>query len=335
MAFRYLFPIALAFGWNSAAGAEAVRGMTISCQTWGWEWGTDAMVEAMKEVKALGVNWISIHPYGSVSRDGTVQLRRMNPDEPPPTWLRRPIEEAHRLGLKICITPHLAPWRSGWRWRGEISFDSEAEWDRFFSSYQEWIVQLAELCAGADAFVVGSELDQTVAGREAEWRSIISSVRRATPAALTYSANWSDYRRIPFWDALDVVGVSAYFPLVDQPGAPQAEEIEAGWNRIRRELNQFARSQGDKPVVLTEVGYDRSLGAAHQPWRDGQNEPGSERLQQQCLDAALAALRHDDHLIGAFIWKWFPGPVRRATFLASTPSMRAVIARHWLLPEPE
>ena len=46
--------------------SSPVRGMTISCQTWGWEWGTDEMVESMRELKTLGVNWISIHPYARI-----------------------------------------------------------------------------------------------------------------------------------------------------------------------------------------------------------------------------------------------------------------------------
>ena len=109
---------------------EPVRGIVISCQTWGQEWGTDEMVEAMREVKALGANWVQIHPYGAVTRDGEIRMRRMpeDPDEAP-IWLKRPIEEAHKLGLKICITPHVAPWRAGWGWRGEITFDSKAKWN--------------------------------------------------------------------------------------------------------------------------------------------------------------------------------------------------------------
>lgn len=335
---RLRFPFLLALlGLLAASGcarpaelrpAPPIRGIVISCQTWGHEWGSDAMVEALHEVKALGANWVQIHPYGGIDREGNVSLGRLPADGSTPDWLARPIAEAHRLGLKICITPHLAGWRAGWSWRGDITFDSPEAWARFFASYRTWITTLARLCADADGFSVGSELDRTVPGHEREWREIITAVRRETRAPLTYAANWTDVTAIPFWDALDVISVSAYYPLVDHDQPPTAAELDTSWRRILAELRAYSRPLG-KPVVFMEVGYDRSLTAAREPWADGRREPGAEAVQTLCLDRALAAVARDDHLLGAFLWKWFPGPVRRETFLVSTPAMREVVARHW------
>ncbi|GAB5562492.1 MAG: hypothetical protein SynsKO_41390 [Synoicihabitans sp.] len=314
---------------SAAEREEPIRGIVISCQTWGQEWGTDAMVEAMREVKALGANWVQIHPYGAVTREGEIRMRRMpeDPDEAP-IWLKRPIEEAHKLGLKICITPHVAPWRAGWGWRGEITFDSKAKWNRFFSDYKIWITRLARLCRDADGFTVGSELDQTLDGNERRWRDIISAVRAETDAPLTYAANWPDYQRVPFWDALDVISLSAYFPVVNHQRMPEASEIDRAWQRIRGEALAYGRQQNRK-VVFMELGYDVGMNAARKPWEDGDRKPGGEALQALCLDRALAAVEEEDDLIGTFLWKWFPGPVRRETFLVSAPHMREVVARHW------
>lgn len=313
----------------SSTQDEPIRGVVISCQTWGKEWGSDAMVEALQEVKALGANWVQIHPYGSVTREGEILLGRLpeDPDEAP-DWLRRPIAEAHRLGLKICITPHVAPWRAGWGWRGEITFDSPAKWDRFFRDYQVWITRLARLCRDADGFTVGSELDQTLAGNESRWRGIIAAVRAETDAALTYAANWPDYQRVPFWDALDVISLSAYFPVVNHQRMPTAAELDRTWRRIRGEALAYARRQ-NRRIVFMELGYDLGMNAAREPWKDGDRRAGGETLQALCLDRALAAIGEEDDLIGAFLWKWFPGPVRRETFLVSAPHMREVVARHW------
>ncbi len=73
--------------------SEPVRGMTISCQTWGWEWGTDEMVESMRELKKLGVNWISIHPYAGIRGDGTVGSRRRGDDDG--HWDKHGVEGEH------------------------------------------------------------------------------------------------------------------------------------------------------------------------------------------------------------------------------------------------
>ncbi|MCF3651556.1 glycoside hydrolase family 113 [Synoicihabitans lomoniglobus] len=308
---------------------EPIRGVVISCQTWGREWGTDEMVEAMREIKALGANWVQIHPYGSVTREGAVSFGRLpETSANAPVWLARPIAEAHRLGLKVCITPHLAPWRAGWGWRGDVRFETRAQWDRFFADYREWITRLARLCRDADGFTVGSELDRTIPGHEREWRDIIAAVRAETAAPLTYAANWPDYRRVPFWDALDVIGLSAYFPLVDHDRPPTAAEIDATWRRIRGDVLTYAARQ-QKRVVFMELGYDTGLNAAREPWRDGDGQPGGGMVQALCLDRALAAMEVPDDLIGAFLWKWFPGNSRGENFLVSDPHMREVVARHW------
>ena len=313
---------------SSNAGEEPIRGVVISCQTWGREWGTDEMVEAMREIKALGANWVQIHPYGSIQRDGSIRFGRGIAPGETPVWLSRPIAEAHRLGLKICITPHLAPWRAGWRWRGDITFASETEWNRFFEHYEQWIRQLARMCRDADGFVIGSELDQTLDGREHEWREIIDAVRAETGAALSYAANWPNYRDVPFWDALDAISLSAYFPVVNHDRSPQPAEIDRSWTKIRREVLAYGKAQ-NRRVVFMELGYDRGLNAARQPWVDGDGQPGGDALQALCLDRALAAIEQPDDLLGAFLWKWFPGDARGENFLVSEPHMRQVVARHW------
>ncbi len=305
---------------------EVVRGMTISCPGWGRVWGSDAMVETMRKLKSLGVNWITIHPYAEIRKDGSVDgdPDGMNSEL---SWLKHPIEEAHRLGLKIMIKPHLAYWGSGFSWRGEITFETEKEWNRFFSTYEGWITWLAEICGDADAFVVGTELDQT-AGFEDDWRRIIKSVRSKTGAPLTYSAGWDSYEKIGFWDALDVIGIQSYFPLVDHERLPTAQELETSWGRLVERLNAYAKRYNRK-IVLGELGYNRSSAAARRPWEYRQGGDDAEEIQRRCLTVALRAIERSDTIVGAFLWKWFPGETTRGNFLKSSPAMREVIRTHW------
>ena len=58
--------LALGLGWGGTGQLRAetqaeppIRGIVISCQTWGREWGSDEMVEALREIKALGATWVS------------------------------------------------------------------------------------------------------------------------------------------------------------------------------------------------------------------------------------------------------------------------------------
>jgi len=263
-------------GTVSPPATEPVRGIVISCQAW----GTDAIVEAMKEVKALGANWIQIYPYAVVTRGGGLRIRPWGVNDPPPPWLTRSIAEAHRLGLKICITPHVAPWRTGWGWRGDIA-----------------------------------------------------AVCEKTAAPLAYAANWPDYQRVPFWDALDVIALSAYVPVASHCQMATAEEIDRAWQRIRAEALAYADIQY-RQIVFMELGYDTGMNAARAPWEDGDGREGGAALQALCLDRALRAVEAPgDDLVGAFLWKWFADPAPDENFLVSAPPMREVVARHWLAPD--
>lgn len=300
--------------------------MTVSCPTWGWEWGTDAMVETMAELKALGVNWIAIHPYARIDNDGTVSARGQDPAAPP-AWITRPIAEAHALGMSILMKPHLAYWGSRFDWRGAIQFPDRAANARFWATYPAWIESVAAIAKDADAFVVGTELDLLLEA-EAGWRDVIARVRSRTPAHLTYAANWDAYARVPFWDALDAVGVQAYFPVVPSEVPLSDDALRAGWARILDEVSDVAAAAG-KSVVFTELGYNESSRAAQEPWSYHQGGPQAAELQARCLDAALQAIDGHPAVVGAFLWKWFPGTRQSGDFRLSAEHTRAVIRARW------
>ncbi len=310
---------------------ELVHGVTISCQTWGREWGTDGFGVELEDLATLGVTWVSIHPYARIEADGEVRWRALDADRPP-AWLARPIEEAHRRGLGIMIIPHLAYWGSPFAWRGEIVFEGPAL-ERFFASYRAWIVDVARATRGADAFAVGNETDRLLV-HEAQWRELIAAVRAVTDAKLTYGANHTDFERVPFWDVLDAVGVQAYFPLAE--GAdPTAEELRRGWQVVLERLRAVHARTG-KPVVFTELGYNRSLSAARAPWderlTEGPDAARAEALQLRCYDVGLSVLQEERAwLRGAFLWKWFVGEPggHDADFCVDSPAVRRVIASHW------
>ena len=246
-----------------------------------------------------------------------------------PDWLRRPIDEAHRLGVKILVKPHLENWRD-YEWRGDIRYHSDEEWDRFFSTYTEWIVRLAGFSEGADAFVVGTELGGTTQ-HEGRWREVIGAVREVYAGPLTYAANWDAYERVAFWDAVDWVGIQAYFPVLDEAPAdgqtPPQSAFDDGWRDIMRRVADFSVRVG-KPVVFTEAGYNNSPTAPYQPW-DWEVRGAAEELQIRCMIAALRAIAAEPTVRGAFLWKWYPGDRVPRDFAMAAPSIRRIISEHW------
>lgn len=325
---RCILLLMLLFSANANAGAPSdaaiVRGIIISTHGGGQDWGSDAMVPTLRDIKQLGANWVAIHPYATIAADGTVGIRQG--DETPAHWTR-PIKEAHALGLNICITPHLAYWRSGFSWPGDIAFETDAEWMRFWQGYRAWILTLAEACKDADAFVIGTELDKTL-HREAEWRALIADVRTIFKGPVTYAANWTDYRRVPFWDALDVIGIQAYFPLSTKE-MPTEADIREGWKKTIDELRAYSIAH-NRNIAFTELGYNQSYMAAAKPWDYHVDDEGARAIQEMCWRIAFETISAEPRIVGALLWKWFPypRPVGR-NFQLATPHIMAIIANAW------
>ncbi len=322
--------LALSLAEAQPPDAAIVQGMTVSCPTWGYEWGTDEMVATLDELKALGVNWVTIHPYASISGDGTVNAHPLDPDEPP-IWLTRPIAEAHARGMSVMIKPHLAYWGSPFSWRGDIDFEDAASRERFFTTYTRWITNVATITAAADAYVVGTELDKLVE-HESDWRKVIASVRAVHPGHLTYAANWDGYQRVGFWDALDAIGVQAYFPLLPGSAPVTPDRLDTAWRAVMVHVHSLSERTG-KPVVFTELGYPRAMGAAAEPWRPADSEVG-EPTQLLALDAALRAVAAEPAVVGAFLWKWFPGSSVPRDYILQLPPQRELLMRRWNTEQP-
>lgn len=146
---------------------------------------------------------------------------------------------------------------------------NEAAWAEWWRVYRRFVLHYAVLAewTGCELFSIGVELGRTVE-REAEWRSLIRAVRQVFSGRLTYSGNWAgDYEIAPFWDALDFIGVDAYFPLSDRPDADRAT-LAAGARRVVAEL-RAAAERYRKPVILTEVGFAAHRGAWVEPHQEG------------------------------------------------------------------
>lgn len=308
----------------------AVNGMTISCPGSGRSWGSDAMVEAMKELKTLGVNWITIHPYAGIRNNGQVS-NRMGDGSETPQWISRPIKEAHKLGLKVLMKPHIAYWGSKFSWRGEIDFQDKAELERFFTSYEQWIVAMAKMSKDADAFVVGTELDKLI-HHKARWQKMIRGVRQSFKGPLTYAANWTDFERVPFWQDLDVVGIQAYFPVLDQAaaqnGMPSRAMLRDGWTRISKRMKAYHQATGKK-ICFTELGYNCSSVAPYKPWDYATGGKDAEAIQKLCMEEALKAIANEPAIVGSFLWKYFPGRRQPRNFNMHTKAMRDTIKAQW------
>jgi hypothetical protein len=213
--------------------------------------------------------------------------------------------------MGIILKPHI--WVGGYdeaQDRSDIGFATEAEWAEWEAAYRGFLMLYARLAADVDAdvLVLGTELTRAATERPDFWRQLASEARSVYDGDLTYAANWHEaYKQIRFWDALDYVGVQAYFPLTDAED-PSLAALRKGWRPHEAALAEVHERTG-RPVLLTEVGYRSAAGAAAAPWtwpeRDETAAPDSA-LQTRCYRAFLSTVGRAPWVKGGIIWKWHP-----------------------------
>ena len=303
------------------------KGMTVSAQTWGWEWATPEMARTLDELKSLGVNSIALHPYAQIENDGHVRFRVVDDNR----HITVPLDWARERGMSVMLIPHIAYWGSKFLWRGEINFQTAEEWDRFFSDYQTWIVQMAQIgeAHGVATFCVGLEFYHAQKFDE-RWRKIIAAVRKVYHGKVTYGGNWDSFQQVKFWDALDYIGVLAYFPLTKSVD-PSEAEIATAWNKRCGELAVFSKAHGNKKFLFVEIGYNESARAAAEPWAFKTGGDHALEVQQRCIEVALDLPERCPVLAGMYWWKWFPElPSREEeNYQLQTSAIKALVAKHW------
>lgn len=264
-----------------------------------------AITEPLARLEALGADAVSLMPFASQRDPAAPGLRFLNdsPGSETDAGLVHAARVARERGFAVLWKPHL--WVGHGSWPGEVAMTSEEDWRAWWRSYRRFVLHHAVLArhAGAELFAVGVELEKTVERRD-DWLRLIRDVRRVYPGAVTYAANWgSGADRVSFWDALDVAGVDAYYPLADAEDAGEAE-LHRGAEEVARRLAAIAR-RADRPLLLTEVGFAARKAA----WREPHKEGGEVSFgdQARAYRVLLRALEGRPWLRGVFVWKAFSG----------------------------
>ncbi len=277
------------------------RGMNLAC------WGKDCFRSSELHGSLLrlhdnGARWISVvfTVYQNTPADSDLQLPA---EAEMAAGLGQPIRMAQAHGFRITLKPHVDV-RDG-AWRGNIRPHDTRRW---FERYTAFIATLARLADDwqIPQLVVGTEL-VGISSRDAEWRQLIREVRRVYSGKLLYAASWNEYEAVSFWDALDYIGVNAFFPLTNRRD-PELIDLLAGWEYWLSRLSAWQRRVG-KPVIFTEIGYTGRDGTTMHPYRYDTTAELDLQEQADAYRAALQTFPKIDWLTGAYWWYW---PVRFA-----------------------
>lgn len=269
-----------------------------------------AWTAALDRIQALGATWVEVLTFAE-------QPDVAGPVIVPESTARWPaafVDAARARGLRIFLKPDVwsrqfyAPGST--LWRGSIRMDSDAEWAAWFEQYRAFLLGEARQAAahGVEMLSVGLEYVEITRTQGPRWRALIQEVRGVYPGLLTYSADGNhELAHVDFWDALDVIGVNAYFALSDED-APGHAALAAGVLGALGRLGALS-VRWRRPVVLTEVGLASTVGAARTPWRwPRPSDVPDKGLQASAYAAWLAGCTAAPFCRGMFWWKLYEAP---------------------------
>ncbi len=258
----------------------------------------------MLGLNQINTGWVAVIPFGfsrmnqpSVKFDSERQWRGERVD-----GTREMIDLAHECGFKVMVKPHV--WVHGY-WVGEFDLTTEEDWLLWESDYTRYILTYAHLAqeTKAELLCIGTEYKIATLRRPEFWAQLAKEIRKVYDGSITYASNWDDFEQIKFWKELDYIGVDAYFPLAHGDN-PDFDQIREGWNPVKKRLKKLS-DQYDKPILLTEYGYQSTNGALGNHWEVAQGtEPLNFELQSRGYEALYQELWGEEWLAGGFLWKW-------------------------------
>ena len=289
----------------------------------GHGYGSQASASELDSLHRLGIDWIAITPFGyqpsadadrivGFPEDGLDTMRRRGDRSLTDSDLVAEVTSAHRIGVKVTLQPHLwsRDFWDGGAWQGSISQKTPEEHARWWASYRAFALHYARVAerGGFDLYCIGTELVEITTRYPEEWRALIADIRRIYHGKLSYAAHWDrELDQVSFWDALDYIGVTAYFPL-DVSDSADVDELVRAWGPHRRRIETIADRYG-RPVLFLEAGYRPATGAYREPWRydGGSLDPD---IQARAYEALFRAFSDAPWWRGVYFWKTFTDPER-------------------------
>ena len=289
--------------------SEFQKGMDYA-SWWQGQYSTTSADQSLANLKVTGTKWLGLvatcYKETYASTGITCALERTPTDDD----LVHAVTYAHSLGMKVMLKPHLDLNNDPSHWRGEIGagFTSETQWQTWFASYRTFINHYADLAQAiqVEQLAVGTELVGT-SGRETDWRVVIGDVRNRFSGSITYASNHSgEETSIHWWDAVDYIGIDAYYPLTNKNN-PSLAELRAAWANPALILENLSK-QYNRPVIFTEIGYRSIDGANQRPWE--WQSGGILDLQEQadCYHAVLETFWNKAWFRGIYWWYWSTNP---------------------------
>ncbi|AXT20228.1 hypothetical protein D7030_03695 [Flavobacteriaceae bacterium AU392] len=263
---------------------------------------TDALVKQ----KEMGANAITIVPYSYIRGSGNIEPTYLSLNKGAGSENDQGVihsaYEAKKMGMSTLLKPQIFV---GGSWPGEMDFETEEQWQAFFSYYYRWIRHYAFLAEihNIEMLSVGVEFSIATLTHESNWTRMIKNIRGFYSGKLTYSANWGkEFETISLWKDLDFIGINSYYPLSNKNDATD-EELKTSFNKVKSKIKSVYNTY-KKPIVFTEIGF-RSINAPwKQPYSDGDNTIFNEEHQDRAYKVIFEGIENEEWCGGILWWKF-------------------------------
>lgn len=274
---------------------EYICGVTFAPFAPAGSFAKESSKESLRTMKEnTNANFIILVPNGLQETPQSEEISYTSPATMTDDELKGMIEYAHSLGLRVALKP-TANCKNG-TWRARINFfdedvPCEPKWSNWFASYMDFQRHYAAIAQemGCEMHIAGCEMVMSE-HREREWRQTIAAIREVYKGTVSYNTDKYQEHNVHWWDCVDVISSSGYYPLNDW---------ENQLNRIEKVVKAF-----DKPFFFAETGCMSTEGSPMVPndWTiQGACDP---KGQADWYRAMFEACAKRDWVSGMALWSW-------------------------------
>jgi len=192
-------------------------------------------------------------------------------------------------------------------------------WDKWWVNFRQFLLHYARIAeeTGCEMYCLSCEMGSTESFEE-RWRNLIAEIRKVYSGPITYNANHGNEEKVNWWDAVDIIGMSGYYPvgtdhvelaLKDDitkvpPSDDSVEAIKRRWLPIRERLKGVSK-RFDRPLFFIEVGVCSAKGFSAAPWsHPRRNAVYDGEEQGRFYQATMETFWDEPWFFGFVWWEW-------------------------------
>lgn len=278
--------------------------------TWGFfarsgEMQSPAADASMQRLAENGLDWICIPVTAWQETFASTTIFSLYGRTQTDDDLRHAVALAKSLGLKVCLKPMVQCMDGAWRARIDFPTEECGYWEKWFRAYNSFMLHYARLAEALHCEMLCTGCEMAGMDKQAaQCRDMIARVRAVYHGIVMHNINHGDELRFDWLDAVDVVGISGYYPVTDTEHRG-LDTMRTRWADAVQKLEACHKRYG-RPVMLAEIGVRNERGCTAYPWdfHHRPEQPADEQEQADFYTAAMEATWELPWFCGYFWWDW-------------------------------